>query len=45
MEQLNLLDTPDKSEAYLNELKKLYSWKDNHELTQRIFQLNQKRFL
>jgi hypothetical protein len=45
MEQLNLLDTPAKSEAYLNELKKLYSWKDNHELTQRIFLLNQKRFL
>lgn len=45
IEQLNLLDSPDKSEAYLNELKKLYSWKDNHELTQRIYQLNQKRFL
>lgn len=45
MEQLNLLDTPAKSEAYLNELKKLYSWKENSELTQRIFLLNQKRFL
>jgi len=45
MEQLNLLDSPEKSEAYLNELKRLYAWKDNSELTQRIYILNQKRFL
>ncbi len=44
IEQLNLFDSLEKSQTYLDELKKLYSWKDDHELTIRIFQLNNKRF-
>lgn len=45
MEQLNLIDSLQNSEAYLNELRNLYSWKNDHELMLRLFQLNQKRFL
>lgn len=45
MEQLNLIESFENSETYLNELKKLYDWKDDHELTIRLFQLNQKRFM
>jgi hypothetical protein len=44
VEQLNMIETLEKSDAYLNELKRLYGWKDDHELTIRLFQLNQKRF-
>lgn len=44
MEQLNLIETLEKSQAYLDELKKLYSWKEDGELTVRLYQLNQKRF-
>lgn len=44
VEQLNMIETLEKSEAYLGELKRLYGWKDDHELTIRIFQLNKKRF-
>lgn len=44
VEQLNMIETLEKSEAYLGELKRLYAWKDDHELTIRFFQLNQKRF-
>jgi len=44
IEQLNLFDSLEKSQTYLEELKKLYSWKVDHELTIRIFALNQKRF-
>ena len=44
VEQLNLFDSLEKSQSYLEELKKLYDWKDDNELTVRIFQLNQKRF-
>ena len=45
IEQLNLFDSLEKSQTYLEELKKLYDWKNDHELTVRFFQLNQKRFL
>ena len=44
VEQLNLFDSLEKSQTYLEELKKLYDWKNDHELTIRFFQLNQKRF-
>jgi hypothetical protein len=44
VEQLNLFDSLEKSQTYLEELKKLYAWKDDNELTIRFFQLNQKRF-
>lgn len=44
IEQLNLIETPEKSQAYLDELKRLYNWKDDQELTIRLYQLNQKRF-
>lgn len=44
VEQLNMIETLEKSEAYLSELKRLYGWKDDHELTVRLYQLNQKRF-
>lgn len=45
VDQLNTIDDLEKSEIYLTELKNLYSWKDEHELCRRIFQLNRKRFL
>lgn len=45
MEQLNHIDSLNESETYLRELMNLYNWKANHELTVRIFQLNQKRFI
>jgi hypothetical protein len=44
IEQLNLFDSLEKSRAYLDELKRLYSWKEDGELTVRLYQLNQKRF-
>jgi hypothetical protein len=44
IEQLNMIESLEKSETYLTELKRLYAWKDDHELTIRLFQLNQKRF-
>jgi hypothetical protein len=44
VEQLNMIETLEKSDAYLNELKRLYGWKDDHELSIRLFRLNQKRF-
>jgi hypothetical protein len=44
VEQLNMIESLEKSHAYLNELKHLYGWKEDHELTIRLFQLNQKRF-
>ncbi len=44
VEQLNMIESFEKSEAYLNELKRLYGWRDDNELTLRLFQLNQKRF-
>ncbi len=44
IEQLNLIETLEKSQAYLDELKRLYAWKDDGELTVRLYQLNQKRF-
>ena len=44
VEQLNLFDSLEKSQAYLDELKKLYSWTHDHELSVRLYQLNQKRF-
>ncbi len=45
MEQLNHIDNLSQSETYLRELMNLYNWKADHELTIRIFQLNQKRFI
>lgn len=45
IDQLNTIDSFEKSELYLSELKNLYKWKDDHELTLRLFQLNQKRFM
>lgn len=45
MDQLNLIESLAASEAYLTELKNLYNWKNDHELTLRLFQLNQKRFI
>lgn len=45
IDQLNLIENFENSQTYLNELKNLYNWKDEHELTKRIFILNQKRFL
>jgi hypothetical protein len=44
IEQLNLFDSLEKSRAYLDELKRLYGWKEDGELTIRLYQLNQKRF-
>lgn len=44
IEQLNMIETLEKSEAYLGELKRLYAWRDDYELTIRLYQLNQKRF-
>lgn len=44
IEQLNLFESLEKSAAYLDELKRLYNWKDDSELTMRLYQLNQKRF-
>jgi hypothetical protein len=44
LEQINTFNSYEKSKAYLDELKKLYSWKDDHEMTVKIYQLNQKRF-
>lgn len=45
IDQLNLIDSFENSEAYLRELQNLYNWKKDHELTLRLFQLNQKRFI
>ncbi len=45
IEQLNLIESLENSEAYLNELKNLYNWKNDHELMLRLYQLNQKRFI
>lgn len=45
IDQLNTIDSFEKSELYLSELKNLYKWKDDNELTIRLFQLNQKRFM
>lgn len=44
IDQLNTIDSFEKSEIYLTELMNLYKWKKENELTQRLFQLNQKRF-
>ncbi len=44
MEQLNTISNLEDSEAYLQELKKLYFWKSEDEMCKRLFQLNQKRF-
>jgi hypothetical protein len=44
LEQINMFSSYEKSRAYLDELKKLYSWKDDHEMTVKLYQLNQKRF-
>jgi hypothetical protein len=44
LEQLNLFSSYEQSKAYLDELKKLYAWKDDHEMTIRLYQLNLKRF-
>ena len=44
IEQLNMFDSFEKSKAYLDELARLYNWKNDGELTLRIYQLNQKRF-
>lgn len=44
MEQLNLISELEKSEVYLQELMRLYNWKNDHELTLRLFALNKKRF-
>jgi hypothetical protein len=44
IEQLNLFHSYEKSKAYLDELKRLYGWKDDHEMTVKIYQLNLKRF-
>lgn len=45
MEQLNLIESLENSEAYLNELRNLYNWKNDHELMLRLYHLNQKRFI
>lgn len=45
MEQLNLIESLENSVVYLQELKNLYNWQSDHELTIRLFQLNQKRFI
>jgi predicted nucleic acid-binding Zn-ribbon protein len=44
IEQLNNITNLEDSQAYLQELKKLYFWKDEEEMYKRLFQLNQKRF-
>ncbi|MGZ3884652.1 MAG: hypothetical protein ACXVP0_03120 [Bacteroidia bacterium] len=44
VEQLNSFMNLDNSQMYLNELKNLYGWKDDHELTRKVYQANQKRF-
>jgi hypothetical protein len=44
LEQLNLFNSYEQSRAYLDELKKLYAWKDDHEMTIKLYQLNLKRF-
>ena len=44
MDQINSMNTLEKSIAYINELKNLYNWKDDHELTVKLYQINQKRF-
>lgn len=45
MEQLNLIESFENSQSYLNELKNLYNWQNDHELMLRLFHLNQKRFI
>jgi hypothetical protein len=44
IEQINLFTSFDTSKAYLDELRKLYSWKEDHEMVVKLYQLNQKRF-
>lgn len=44
MDQLNMIATLEKSEAYINELKHLYGWKDDHEMTIKLYLINKKRF-
>jgi hypothetical protein len=44
VEQLNTFMSFENSQMYLNELKNLYAWKDDHELTKKMYEANQKRF-
>ena len=44
VEQLNLIADAEASLSYINELKNLYSWKENDEMVQRLYLLNKKRF-
>ncbi|MCD6067814.1 MAG: hypothetical protein K0S33_2640 [Bacteroidetes bacterium] len=44
LDQLNLTETPEDAENYLENLKNLYSWKPEHPLVKMIYSLTQKRF-
>lgn len=44
IEQLNTFANAENSRVYLDELKRLYGWKDDHEMVVKMYQLNQKRF-
>ena len=45
IDQLNSFPTAETSGAYLNELKNIYYWNENSEITKLLYQINQKRFL
>jgi hypothetical protein len=44
LEQLNMTETAEDAEHYLDSLKSLYSWKTEHPLVKMLYSLTQKRF-
>ena len=44
MDQINSMPDLEKSIAYLNELKNLYRWKEDHEMVIQLYKINLKRF-
>lgn len=44
VEQLNSVHTMEDAKAYLNGLKSIYGWDDEHEMVKKLFSLTQKRF-
>lgn len=44
VDQLNLTDSWEDAESYLNNLKSIYSWKQEHPMVKLIYNFTQKRF-